>query len=61
MLFETVISNIKNSNNQARKSTKTILNMQNFHFKKLLAIRKNLTLRKKSQKIRTLPKNPGKL
>ena len=33
MLFETVISTIKNSTNQARQLIKTILNMQNFHLK----------------------------
>ena len=41
--------------------SKTILDMQNFHIRKLLIIRKNFTLRKKSQKIRTIPKNSGEL
>ena len=44
MLFETVISTIKNSNNQARKLIRATLNMQYFHLKNLLTIRKNITL-----------------
>ena len=61
MLFETVISTIKNSRNQAGKMVRTILNMQNVHLKKLLITRKKLNLRKKLQKIRTVLMNSGEL
>ena len=47
MLFKTVMSTIKNSSNQAKKMIRAILNTQNFHLKKLLITRTNLTLRKK--------------
>ena len=40
---------------------RTILNMQNFHLKKLLVTRKNFNLRKKLQKIRTVLMNSGEL
>ena len=33
LLFKTVTSTIKNSNDQARKPTKAILNVQNFYSK----------------------------
>ena len=38
MLFETVTRTIKNSNDQARKLTKTILNVQSIYLKNELII-----------------------
>ena len=46
---------------QARKLKKTILNIKNFHLRKLLIIRKNFTFRKKMPKIRIIRKNSGEL
>ena len=56
MLFETVISNIKSSNNQARKLTKTILNMQNFHFIKITSNTKKLNSEEKIAENANTPK-----
>ena len=56
VLFKTMTSTIKNSKNQARKLIRTILNMQNFHLKILLIIRKNLTLRKKLRRLSKIKK-----
>ena len=50
MLFETVISTIKNSNDQAGKFKTAILNVLGFYLKKI--IRKKYTLKEKFQKIR---------
>ena len=42
MLFETVISNIKTSSNQAKKLIRSILKMQDFHLKKNIINKKKL-------------------
>ena len=54
MLFEIMTNATKNSNDEARKLTKT--SAQNFYLKKLIT-RKNFTLKKKLQKTGIILKN----
>ena len=59
MLFETVISTIKNSNDETRKLIKTGLNMQNICLK-IINNKKSFTFRNKLHKKRSIPKKSGK-
>ena len=60
MLFETVTTTIKHSIGQARKLTKSILNVQNFYLKKTND-NKIFILKKKLQKIRIILNDSGEL